>query len=84
MKLKRLLARLEAFLSAEERQRLDEAKAIKKVLAKLKQKQRKLRADAAAQRDPAAAGAIEDRLSVVIAQRRKGVAVLRELKKKRA
>ena len=82
MKLKHLLERVEKFLDAEERERRGQRERMKKVLHDLKRKERKLRAAVEAESDTTEREALEGRLLVVHAQRRKGVAALKALKKK--
>ena len=81
MKLKHLLQRVEDFLDADARQRRAERSEVKKVLSRLKKKEKDLKAKVAG-----AAGderdSLESRLKVVHAQRRKGVAALKALKRK--
>ncbi|MCP5149190.1 MAG: hypothetical protein H6983_11890 [Ectothiorhodospiraceae bacterium] len=82
MKLKRLLARLEEFLNARERDRRAEKAEIRKVLKRLKRKEHKLRAEAEAESDAEARSGLESRIAVAHAQRRKGLAALKALKRK--
>ena len=83
MKLKRLLRKVEEFLSAEERKRQAEKAEMRKVLDKLKKKERKLEAEAAEEKDDEQRAALEGKLKVVHAQRRKGIAALKALNGKK-
>jgi DNA primase large subunit len=81
MKLRRLLERLEVLLNAEERARSRESDELKKILKALKKKERKLQREAEEAGDPQEAQALEARLKVVRAQRSKGVAARKALRK---
>ena len=84
MKLKRMLERVESFLSAKERERRAERDEIHKILKRLKRKERALRAAAAAEGDEDVRAALEAKRKVVHAQRKKAVEVLKATRKRRA
>ena len=79
-----MLARVQDFLDAEERERRAERADMKKLLAKLKKKEKDLKEEMATAEDEADRAALRVRLEVLHAQRRKGVSALKALKKKPA
>jgi hypothetical protein len=79
MKLKRLLVKVEEFLSAQERKRRADKADMREVLHKLKKKERKLKAQVAQACDESERARLQSRLKVVHAQRRKGIAAIRAL-----
>ena len=83
MKLKRMLERVESFLSAKERERRAERDEIHKILKRLKKKERALRAAVAAEGDKDVRAALEAKRKVVHAQRKKGVEVLKATRRRR-
>lgn len=80
MKLKRALKAVRAFLDADERERLRQRSAIKKVLRKLKGRERSLAEEAESAGSAGKARSIRQKRRVVRAQRKKGVEALRELR----
>ncbi|MBK1673096.1 hypothetical protein CKO35_07210 [Ectothiorhodospira shaposhnikovii] len=80
MKTKKLLARLAGFLSADQTAQQKELKSIRKVLKKLKAKERDLNARLEQTPPGDEHGEIVQKLQVIYAQRRKGVERVRELK----
>lgn len=83
MKLKRMLEQVEAFLSAKERERRAERDAMQKVLKKLKKKEQALRAQAEAESDEKLRAALQARCTVVHAQRKKGIDMLKATRRKK-
>jgi hypothetical protein len=79
VKLKRLLVKVEEFLSAQGRKRRADKADMREVLQKLKKKERKLKAQVAEARDDDERARLRNRLKVVHAQRRKGIAALKAL-----
>jgi hypothetical protein len=79
VKLKRLLSKVEEFLSAKERKRRADKSDMRDVLEKLKKKERKLKAQVAESHDDEERARLQSRLKVVHAQRRKGIAALKAL-----
>jgi hypothetical protein len=75
---------VDLFLSAEARDRRAERNEIRKVLDKLKKKERKLKGEAAETRDDDARAVLESTIKVVHAQRKKGLAALKKAKKGKA
>lgn len=80
MKLKKALAKLSAYLSAKQREQLEERDSIKKVLKKLKTKRDHLRKRLDDIDDEAEHARLEKKLEVVTAQRQKGLQALKALK----
>ncbi|SEP98727.1 hypothetical protein SAMN05421693_11336 [Ectothiorhodospira magna] len=80
MKTKRLLARLAGFLSADQTAQREELKSIRKVLKKLKAKERDLNARLEQTPPGDEYEEIAQKLQVIYAQRRKGVERVRALK----
>ena len=77
MKLKRLLERVHHFIDADERARRAERDEIRRVLKKLKTVERKLKHEAAETGDSDARAALQTKIKVVHAQRKKGIAALK-------
>lgn len=82
MKAKKLLALLSQFLDADSKTQQEEIKSIRTVLKELKNKERDLRAKLADKidTDPEDAEALQLKLDVIYAQRRKGVMKVHALK----
>lgn len=81
MKLKKLLQKVEDFLNAEERARVQQMNSMREVLDALKQKERDLKAQAKDEKDPDERANFEKKREVVHAQRKKGLAALKALHK---
>lgn len=81
MKTRRLLARLADFLDADRAAQQAEIESIRKVLNKLKQKERILQDKLDRETDPDQREAIAARLDVVHAQRRKGLGRVKAIRK---
>lgn len=83
MKAKKLLALLSQFLDADSKTQQEEIKSIRTVLKELKNKERDLRAKLAdkSDTDPEDAEALQLKLDVIYAQRRKGVMKVHALKR---
>ncbi len=81
MKTRKLLERLADFLDADKAAQQAEIKSIRKVLKKLKEKERNLREKLNEETDPDQLGAIAAKLDVVHAQRRKGLERVRAIRK---
>lgn len=82
MKVKKLLERLSQFLDADSKTQQEEIKSIRKVLKILKTKEHSLRAKLAnkLQQDPDEAEALQLKLDVIYAQRKKGVERVQAIK----
>ena len=80
MKLKNLLQRVELFSSTEERHRLVQRDEMRKVLKKLKKKEQKLKEEAANAEDAERRSALETKLKMMHAQRKKNIAMLKSTK----
>lgn len=83
MKTAELLNKLRDILSAERKAQIKKYDSLKKVLKSLRVEKRRLKEELAAARDEEERQEIESRLTVVSEQRKKGLKVLKELKKER-
>ena len=83
MKTAELLNKLKDILSAERKAQIKKYDSLKKVLKSLRVEKRRLKEQLAAARDEEERQEIESRLAVVSKQRKKGLKVLKELKKER-
>lgn len=83
MKTAELLNKLRDILSAERKAQIKKYDSLKKVLKSLRVEKRRLKEELAAARDEEERQEIESRLVVVSEQRKKGLKVLKELKKER-
>lgn len=82
MKLKKMLEQLVEFFDADLHNQRKELQSIQKVLRKLKQKERDLKAELEAGiEDADQAAELQDKLSVIYAQRTKGVDLVKSIKK---
>lgn len=81
MKTRKLLARLADFLDADRSAQRAEIKSIRKLLKKLKEKERDLGEKLDRETDPDQCAAIADKRDVVRAQRKKGLERVRALRK---
>lgn len=82
MKTKKLLIKLTQFISADRRTQIRDIKSIKNVLKELKNKENKLKGKLEEEKDQIKHSEIETKLRVIYAQRKKGVALLKELQEK--
>lgn len=80
MKVKKLLERVKQFLDADRHTQLEKIRSIRKVLKELKQKERKLKDLLEKESDEDVCEAIQLRLDVIYAQRKKGIDRVLELK----
>lgn len=83
MKTAELLNKLRDILSAERKAQIKKYDSLKKVLKSLRFEKRRLKEELATARDEEERQEIESRLTVVSKQRKKGLKVLKELKKER-
>jgi hypothetical protein len=83
MKTAELLNKLRDILSAERKAQIKKYDSLKKVLKSLRVEKRRLKEELTAARDEEERQEIESRLTVVSKQRKKGLKVLKELKKER-
>lgn len=83
MKAGKLLNKLKDILSAERKAQLKKYSSLKKVLKKLRTEKRRLEEVLAETSDETTRREIETRLIVLSEQRKKGLAVLKELKKEK-
>lgn len=80
MKVKKLLEHVKQFLDADRQTQLEKIRSIKKVLKELKEKERKLKDLLDKESDEDVCEALQLRLDVIYAQRKKGIDRVQELK----
>ncbi len=78
MKQKKLLDRLRVFFDSDERERQQQIDDISAVLKKLKKRERKLKERLSKEEDEQVRSRLEQDISVIYAQRKKGVKILKE------
>jgi len=83
MRVKKLLDKLKDILSAERHAQLEKYASLKKVLKALRVEKTRLKKDLAESSDENERRELATRLKVISAQRKKGLTVLKELKKER-
>jgi len=83
MRVKKLLDRLKDILSAERHAQLEKYSSLKKVLKALRVEKSRLKKELAESSDENERQDLATRLKVISAQRKKGLTVLKELKKER-
>lgn len=81
MKTKKLFGIINEILDADSRAQINEIKALKSVLQKLKVKAKALRKQIQNEKDKAKVKALNDKLEIIGAQRKKGLKLLKKLKK---
>ena len=81
MKLKKLVAQVQDFLDADERKRKEEKKRIKSVLKELRAHEEQLSEQLETATDPAKIEKLKRKKKLAHTQRKKGIAMLKELKK---
>ena len=82
MKLKKLLKKLNAHIDKKKEQDMQAAEGLSKVLKKLKRKEMKLRSQLENEKDLEEQELIEQELKIVHSQRKKGIQMLADLRKK--
>lgn len=83
MRVKKLLDKLKDILSAERHAQLEKYSSLKKVLKALRVEKSRLKEELAESSDENERQELATRLKVISAQRKKGLTVLKELKKER-
>ena len=83
MKVKKLLDKLKDILSAERQAQLTKYKSLKKVLKSLRVEKTRLKEELKSIPDEQARQEVTTRLKVISEQRKKGIKLLKELKKQR-
>jgi len=83
MRVKKLLDKLKDILSAERHAQLEKYSSLKKVLKALRVEKSRLKKELAESSDEYERQELATRLKVISAQRKKGLTVLKELKKER-
>jgi len=81
-KLKKLSKKLKSYLDADAEKMRKETDGLSKVLKKLKKKEHHLKACAAAEKDKDEREMLEQELKVIHSQRKKGIELLSDLRKK--
>jgi len=82
MKIKKLLKKLNAHLDKKKEQEMQSAEGLSKVLKKLKRKEQKLQKQIKNESDAEEREFIEQELKIVHSQRKKGIQLLSDLRKK--
>jgi len=80
MKVKKMLGRLMDYFNADKHQQLADLKSIRKVLRKLKQKERELKSAFKEAKNAEQKEAVQNKLDVIYAQRTKGMQVVKALR----
>jgi hypothetical protein len=83
MKVKKLLDKLKDILSEERKVQLKKYSSLKKVLKSLRAEKTRLEVELKQEKDEDERQEIESRLKIISAQRKKGIKVLKELKRER-
>ncbi len=83
MRVKKLLNKLKDILSEERKVQLKKYSSLKKVLKSLRAEKTRLEVELKREKDEDARQEIESRLKIISAQRKKGIKVLKELKRER-
>lgn len=78
MKQKKLLEKLRIFFDSDARERENQKADVKDILKKLKKKQRNLKDKLDAENDAEKRNRIQQKIDVVYAQRKKGIALIKE------
>ena len=84
MKLKKLLKKLNAHIDKKKEQDMQAAEGLSKVLKKLKRKEQKLQKQLENESDADERELIEQELNIVHSQRKKGIQLLSDIRKKEA
>jgi hypothetical protein len=82
VKTKKLFDIINEILDADSRAQMNEIKALKSALKKLKVKAKALCKEAESEKDDAKVKALNDKMEIICAQRKKGLKLLKKLKKK--
>ena len=83
MKLKKLIAQVQEYLDADERQRKEKIKHIKSVLKQLRAHEERLYEHLESESDPARIENLKRKIKLAHSQRKKGINMLKELKKQK-
>jgi hypothetical protein len=83
MRIKKLLDKLKDILSEERKVQLKKYSSLKKVLKSLRAEKTRLEVELKQEKDEDERQEIESRLKIISAQRKKGIKVLKELKRER-
>lgn len=77
---KKLLQKLQKFFDADQREKEQHSKDIKRILKKLKEKERKLKEKMKAEDDMDKLAELQQELDIIYAQRMKGIKIVKEIK----
>ena len=80
MSKKKLLEKLQKFFDADQQEKLKHTEEIKKILKKLKEKERKIQQKLEVCDDAEKAVELQKELDIIYAQRMKGVKIVKEIK----
>ncbi|HHH37972.1 MAG TPA: hypothetical protein ENK50_00125 [Sedimenticola sp.] len=81
MKTRKLIRKMREYLSADRKKQRKQVECMIELLKKLKHKERTLQQKLEHEKDEKKRQEIQNNLDIIFAQRRKGVAILKELKK---
>lgn len=81
MKTKKLIGIINDIIDEDSRAQVNEIKALKSALQKLKGKAKALYKEAQNEKDDAKVKALNDKIEIICAQRKKGIKLLKKLKK---
>ncbi|WP_417580420.1 hypothetical protein [Nitrincola sp.] len=80
MKAKKLLERVRRFLDADTQTQLEQIKSTRSILKQLKEKERELQDELRHEQEPELQEALQNKLDVIYAQRKKGLDQIKRLK----
>jgi len=83
MNMKKLFAKAENFLNSDKRKRKEKKKCLKHVLKKLRKQEEKFNARLQDETDQAVIDKLNKKIALVHAQRKKGLALMKELREKK-
>ncbi|MEN8214572.1 MAG: hypothetical protein ABFR19_09455 [Pseudomonadota bacterium] len=83
MKIKKLFAKAEAFLNSDKRKRKEKKKCLRHILKKLRKYEDKLNVNLQNETDKDVIDKLNRKIALVHAQRKKGVALLEELRERK-
>lgn len=83
MNMKKLFAKAESFLNSDKRKRKEKKKCLKHVLKKLRKQEEKLNARLQNETDQEEIDKLNKKIALMHAQRKKGLALMKELKEKK-
>ena len=81
MKTPKLLKKVQEYVDSDKKQQCEQRDSIKKILNKLKKKQKALRVKRDQEKDEKARAKIQKELDIIFVQRKKGLKILKKMKK---